>query len=345
MNKEDGRSLPAAALEERRKVIIRMKKAGSRVCDIMEATGASYFAVYSGWKNWQENGSKALKVIPRGVKFGERRTLTPEQELSLQKKIIDKHPDQLKLDFALWTRQAVRLLIRQEYAIDMPIRTVGMYLKRWGFTPQKPVKFAFERKDEAVKEWLGTTYPEISKRAKREGASIYWGDETGLRSSDVRGRGYSVRGKTPVVEATAQYQNISMISAITNQGMVKWLFVEGSVNADRFKEFLSCLIADADGKIFLVLDNLRVHHSDPVKEWVKEHKDEIELFFLPAYSPDLNPDEHLNSDIKYSVGSRTPVRTKDNLKKAAEEHMQLLVTIPERIVKYFSNPAISYAAN
>jgi len=226
----------------------------------------------------------------------------------------------------------------------MPIRTVGEYLKRWGFTPQRPVKFAFERKDEAVKEWLSVTYPDISKRAKSERADIYWGDETGLRSSDVRGRGFAPRGKTPVVEATAQYQNISMVSAITNKGKVQWMFVEGSVNAERFSEFLERLVTGADRKIFLVLDNLRVHHSEPVKEWVKEHKKEIELFFLPAYSPDLNPDEHLNADVKQGVGSKAPVRTKENLKKAAENHMEMLKSFPDRITRYFKDPAICYAA-
>lgn len=344
MSKDDGRKLSAPALEERRKTIIRMKQAGSRVCDIMEATGASYFSVYTNWKKWQENGADSLQVIPRGVKFGERRHLTPEQEKTIQKKIIDKHPNQLKLDFALWTRTAVQQLIKQECGFDMPIRTVGEYLKRWGFTPQRPIKFAFERKDSSVKEWLSETYPTISKRAKLEGADIYWGDETGLRSSDVRGRGFAPRGKTPVVEATATYQNISMVSAITNKGKVQWMFVEGSVNAERFTEFLERLVADTDRKVFLVLDNLRVHHSEPVKNWVKDHKEKIELFFLPAYSPDLNPDEHLNADVKQGVGSKAPVRTKENLKKAAETHMEMLKKLPDRIVKYFKDPAISYAA-
>ena len=344
MNKEDGRKLSAAALEERRKTIVRMKRTGKKVVEIMEATGASYFGVYATWRRWQTKGSVALKVIPRGIKFGEQRHLSPDQETAIQKKIIDRQPNQLKLDFALWTREAVRQLIKQECGIEMPIRTVGEYLKRWGFTPQRPVKFAFERKDEAVNEWLSKTYPTISARAKSEGADIYWGDETGLRSSDVRGRGFAPRGKTPVVEATALYQNISMVSAITNKGKVQWMFVDGSVNAERFTEFLTRLVMDADRKIFLILDNLRVHHSKPVKEWIEENKKEIELFFLPAYSPDLNPDEHLNADVKQGVGSKAPVRTKENLKKAAENHMEMLKKLPDRIVRYFKDPAISYAA-
>lgn len=343
MDSEDGRKLSREALEERRKTVIRMWKAKKKVPEIMQATGAGYTSVYSIWRKYQAEGSKSITVRSRGNKFGDGRHLTPDQELSIRKQIIDKHPDQLKLDFALWTRGAVRLLIKQECGFEMPIRTVGEYLKRWGFTPQKPVKFAYERNPDKVREWLKDTYPKISERAKSEGADIYWGDETGLRASDVRGRGFSIRGQTPVVQATAAYQNLSMISAITNKGKVSWMIVDGSVNIERFIEFLERLLHDAERKVFLVLDNLKVHHAVLVQEWVVQQKGKIELFYLPAYSPDLNPDEHVNSDVKYGVGSKAPVRTKENLRKAAEEHMSILRSTPDRIKKYFEDPAISYA--
>lgn len=344
MDREDGRKLSREALAERRKVVIRMWKAKKKVPDIMLATGACYTSIYSIWRKYQTEGIKSVIVRPRGNKFGEGRHLTPEQEHSIRKQIIDKHPDQLKLDFALWTRGAVRLLIKQDCGFEMPIRTVGEYLKRWGFTPQKPVKFAYERNPEKVREWLTDTYPKISERAKSEGADIYWGDETGLRASDVRGRGFSLKGQTPVVQATATYQNLSMVSAITNKGKVSWMIVDGSVNIERFIEFLERLLHDAERTVFLVLDNLKVHHGVLVQKWVKQQKGKIELFYLPAYSPDLNPDEHVNSDVKYGVGSKAPVRTKKTLRKAADEHMAILKSTPGRIQKYFEDPAISYAA-
>jgi transposase len=320
-----------------------MWKAKKKVPDIMLATGASYTSVYTIWRKYQAEGLKSITVRTRGNKFGEGRHLTPEQELSIRKQIIDKHPDQLKLDFTLWTRGAVRLLIKQECGFEMPIRTVGEYLKRWGFSPQKPVKFAYERNPEKVREWLNDTYPKISARAKAEGADIYWGDETGLRASDVRGRGFSIKGQTPVVQATATYQNLSMVSAITNKDKVSWMIVDGSVNIERFIEFLERLLHDAERKVFLVLDNLKVHHGILVQGWVTQQKGKIELFYLPSYSPDLNPDEHVNSDVKYGVGSKAPVRTKENLRKAADEHMAILKSTPDRIKKYFEDPAISYA--
>ena len=344
MEKEDGRKLSATALEERRKTIVRMWRAGKSVAEIREATSASYDTVYRIWNKWKEAGDKSFRVKPRGNKPGQGRHLSPEQEAKLQKSIVDKCPDQRKLDFALWTREAVLQLIKQEYGMQMPIRTVGEYLKRWGFTPQRPTKFAYERDSRKVEQWLEDTYPEISNRAKTERADIYWGDETRLRASDVRGRGFAPKGQTPIIQATAAYQNLSMVSAITNKGKVHWMIVDGAVNSERFIEFLQRLVRQARRKVFLVLDNLKVHHSKPVKEWVEKHKNKIELLYFPSYSPDLNPDEHLNADLKYGVGSKAPGRTKAHLRKAAEDHMNIIKSSPQRVVKYFEDPAISYAA-
>jgi len=344
MEHEDGRKLSIDAQEERRKTIVRMRRQGKKLWEIEEAVCLSRTTVCKALKTYREGGWKALRGKQRGTKMGENRNLAVDQEAAIQKKIIDRRPEQLRLDFALWTREAVRQLILGECGIDMPIRTVGEYLKRWGFTPQKPVKFAYERRPEKVKEWLDVTFPEIREKAKQEKAGIYWGDETGLRSSDVRGRGFSPRGETPVISATAKYENLSMISAITNKGRVQWMIVDGTVNADRFIEFLKGICKDSRRKVFLILDNLKVHHSKPVKQWLETRKSKIELFFLPAYSPDLNPDEHLNSDLKQGVGSKAPSRTKHLLQKSATDHMTMLKASPNRIRRYFKDPAIQYAS-
>lgn len=345
MEREDGRKLSRAALEERRKIIIRMREQGKRVSEIVEAVGMSDVTVYKTWNRFLASGkSEAAKGKPRGRKVGAQRTLTIEQETRIRNKIIDKRPEQMKLDFALWSREAVRMLIQQDYGITMPVRTVGLYLERWGFTPQKPVKFAYERNPEKVAAWLEEEFPAIKARAMQEKGEIYWGDETGLRAGDVRARGYAPKGKTPVVQATAKYENLSMVSAITNKGKVHWMIVEGGVNIEKFIEFLDALVRDAPRKVFLVVDNLKVHHSYKVIEWVEARTEKIELVYLPAYSPDLNPDEHLNADLKQGIGSKVPVRTKSNLKNAAEAHLMLLKASPERIEKYFNDPAIHYAS-
>jgi transposase len=340
----DGRRLSATAQEERRRIAVQMKEEGSTLAEIREALGMTHSAISDAWKAYQEGGEAALVTGKRGRRVGEQRHLTVDQEKKVRRKIIDRLPEQLKLDFALWTRDAVRQLIAQETGIDMPVRTVGEYLKRWGFTPQKPLKFAYERKPELVKKWLEADYPLICAKAKREKAEIYWGDETGLRSGDVRGRGYAPRGETPVINTTAKYENLSMVSAITNKGKVHWMIVDGAVNIERFLEFLKSLIKNRHRKIFLILDNLKVHHGKEVTKWVKKNTERIELFYLPAYSPDLNPDEHLNADLKHGVGSKAPSRSKKNLAKAAEEHLAMLKATPSRIREYFKDPAISYAS-
>jgi transposase len=229
--------------------------------------------------------------------------------------------------------------------VDIPIRTVGEYLNRWGFSPQKPITKAYEQQPEAVQKWLDESYPNIAKRAKSESADIHWSDETALVNTDVRGRGYQPKGKTPIrFSSGGTRQKLSMISTVTNQGMVRWQIIDDSYNADNLIIFLELLLKDASRKIFLIWDNLRAHHSLKVKAWVAEHAAQIELFYLPAYSPELNPDERLNADLKYGVGSKVAVRTKESLNKAAKNHMEMLSENPERIKSYFRDKRTQYAA-
>lgn len=196
-----------------------------------------------------------------------------------------------------------------------------------------------------MKQWLDDAYPEIERRAKAEGAEIHWGDETALVNTDVRGRSYAPAGKTPVTYTVGgTRQKLSMIATVTNQGKTRWMIIDAAFNSDKLIEFLSALTRDAGRKVFLILDNLRVHHSKPVKAWAEERKDKIELFYLPSYSPELNPEERLNADLKHAIGSKVPARTKAKLKAAAAKHMRTLEQSPERVKKYFQDPRVKYAA-
>jgi len=349
MNKIDGRSLSHESLEERRRIIISMKIKGYSTKEIAEITGCSRITVYLLWSRWNKAKGKKEKenviaLKKTGRKTGYGRTLTEKQENIIKKTIIKKYPDQLKLDYALWTREGIQQLIQKIFDITMPIRTVGEYLRRWNFTPQKPKKYAYERDEEKVKEWIEKEYPRIKKQAKRQKAEIYWGDETGIKTTDVRGRGYAPEGKTPVVQQRGKRESMSMISAITNQGKIYWKLFEGSINSEKFLEFVKRLTMNKSRKIILIVDNAKPHHSLILKEWLKKNKKKIEVYYLPSHSPDLNPDEHVNADLKYGIGSRAPKSTKENMIIAAEEHMQLLKQTPERIMKYFKDPTISYAA-
>lgn len=344
MMKEDARKLPPSAQEEKRKLAIKLWKKGNLIKEVAETVGVSANAV-SGWiKRYKSEGPAALKARKRGVRTGTMRHLREEQESMIRKLIMDQAPDQLKLDYALWTRKAVRELIEQKTGLDMPIRTVGEYLKRWGLTPQKPAKQAYEQNPKAVQRWLDDDYPHIKARAKTENAEIYWGDETGLRNDSQHERGYAPKGKTPVIRLNAYRTSANMISAITNQGKVRFMVFEGSMNASVLIDFCKRLIKSAKRKVYLILDNLRVHHAKVFKAWLAEHEDEIEVFYLPSYSPELNPDEYLNCDLKAGVHSGKPARNKPHLKKKIISHMRMLQKRPARVASYFKHEKIQYAA-
>jgi len=330
--------------QQLRDQFIRLRQKGWKLRAISEAIGVCHSTVRNWSRDYKNGGGKALRIKTRGRKEGEKRTLGQEQEDQIQKAVRDKCPEQLKLPFALWSRKAIRQLVKRLFSIDMPIRTVGEYLKRWRYTPQKPLRRAYEQNPKAVQKWLEEEYPAIEQRAKKEKAEIHWGDETGLRNNSQYGRSYAPRGKTPTVLLPAKREHISLISTITNQGKVRFMVYENSMNADTLIKFLKRLVKDTDRKVFLILDNLRVHHGKVVKEWLESHKDEIELFFLPSYSPELNPDEYLNCDLKTGVHSSIPARTSSQLKAKAISHLRKLQKLPARVKKYFRHPKIAYAA-
>ena len=345
MEREDARKQSREVLHERRKQVIRMYRKGMPVMQIVEHSGLSWSAVNAAIKTYSTAGVSALKPASRGKKPGGGRLLSESQEVAIRQLICDKRPEQLKMEFALWNRAAVMQLIERECGIKLSVRGVGNYLKRWGFTPQKPIKKAYEQRPEAVQAWLDEQYPEIEQRARSENAEIHWGDETAVVNTDVRGRCYAPAGKTPVTFAVGgTRQKLSMIATVTNQGKTRWMIIDESFNADKLIEFLQALIQDAGKKVFLILDNLRVHHSKPVKAWVEAHKDKLELFYLPSYSPELNPEERLNADLKSTLYTKVPVRTKAKLKAATTAHMQALEKSPERVKKFFQDAHVKYAA-
>ncbi len=345
MEKENARKQTLEQLHERRKQVVRLHKKAIGIMQIVGMTGLSYPAVRACIDLFDAGGWPAIRPAPRGRSKGQGRTLTRAQEDSIERTIIDQRPEQLKMDFFLWSRAAVGLLIEQEYGIKLHVRSVGKYLKRWGFTPQKPIRRAYEQNPQAVQAWLEGEYPGIELRARQEGAEIHWGDETALVNTVVRGRSFAPAGKTPVAMTVGgTRQKLSMIATVTNQGKTRWMIIDDAFDANKLIEFLAALIKDAGKKVFLILDNLRVHHSKIVKAWVAERDAQIELFYLPSYSPQLNPEERLNADLKQEMGKKVPVRTKARLREAANEHMAMLDRTPERVMSYFQDRRVRYAA-
>ena len=344
MEKTDARTLSQDVQEAQRLQIVRLREAGRSNKETAEIVGVSQAHCSTVWQRFKKQGPESLVKGKRGRRQGEQRDLTPEQEAEIKKLMIDKAPNQLKLTFALWTRDAVKLLIQQRFGYEMPIRTVGEYLKRWGFTPQKPVKWAKEQSTPAVARWLLTEYPAIAVRAKRENAEIHWGDETGLQTGANVEKGYSPKGKTPVVRQTAKRERINMISSITNQGQVRFMFYRDNMNSKRLIEFMRRLTKDAGRKVFLILDNLKVHHSKVVKDWLEMNKEKIEVFYLPSYSPELNPDEYLNNSLKGRVHSGERAQNANQLESKARKHMRSLQNNRHKTKKFFKHPCVTYAA-
>ena len=344
MEKRDARTLKIAALQELRYQVVRMRKSGMKNRDVARSTELSEETVSRIWSLYKKGGKKAIELKTRGRKQGEQRNLSPEEEQKLIKRLIDTTPQQLKFKYVLWTRESIQKLIKHDCDIDMPISTVGKYLQRWAFTSQVPIKRAYERNDAKVQTWLKEEYPNIEKLSKEENAEIQWADETACVSLPSVIKGYAPKGKTPVMEHTAKRFKINMISSITNRGKLRFMVYEQNMDANLFVTFLERLIKSSDNKIFLILDNLRVHHAKIVKTWVEKHKTQIALFYLPAYSPDINPDEYLNNDFKRNVNKEKIPINKKELTQNTEKFMKMLESNPSRVANYFQHEKIAYAS-
>jgi transposase len=340
----DTRSEPNEVLEALRRRAIHARGLGYAVVDIAAILGVREETVSRWCVKYEQGGEAALPGDRTGRPPGSGRLLTPAQEAAIQHLIDTKAPQDLEIPSALWTRAAVRDLIKQQTGQSLPIRTVGEYLNRWGYTPQKPVRKAYKQDPDEVAEWLETEYPDLEKRAAQEDAEIHWGDETGVRSTCQHGRGYARPQNTPELKVPGSRFSVNMISTVTNQGKVRWMIYEGRMNAALFIVFLTRLIAGAQKKVFLIVDHLSVHEAHAVDEWLADKKDEIEVHYLPKYTPERNPDEYLNCDIKANINTDGLPRTREELKGKLHRFMRKLANLPGRVASYFQHKFLHYAA-
>lgn len=344
MERRDFRSIGRAAQEELRRRALVLIEQGMSQTEAARVVGVQRQTVNIWHKRYRERGEESVldgrRVSPRRGKG----VLTAEEAQKVQRWIADKMPDQLKLPFALWTARAVLELIERRFGKRLGLSTVQLYLERWGLSPQKPLARARERSPAAISAWLERDYPLIARRAKTERAAIYWGDETGISNQDQIGRSWAPKGQTPVVARTAKRITQSLISAVSNRGLMRFMLYDGALNAERFIAFLRRLTKDAAQKVFLIVDNLRVHHAKRVKAWLASHLHEIELFYLPAYAPDHNPDEYLNNDLKQKLRQKPQPASKEDLIKNTRALLRAIQRSPARVQAYFRPDAVQYAA-
>lgn len=341
----DARHLNQSAQEELRYRAVSMVRSGLTQIVVANLLDVSRGAVNMWCRRTEKLGDEALAKRKRGQPEGQRQRLSGTQAATICNIIRDRCPDQVKLPFALWTREAVQRLICDKFGLELAIRTIGDYLARWGFTVQKPAVRVYECSAEAVRRWVEEDYPKLATRAKAEKAGIWWGDETGLRSRHYSGTSYSPRGKTPITRGSGKHFGCNLFSAITNRGELAFRVYDGSFNAAIFQDCLERLVKQADGKkVFLILDNLRVHHANVLKSWLEAHRNEIELFFIPSYSPHLNPDELLNHDLKANAVGRKRARNKEELIANATNHLGWRAGTPEIVAAFFREAHVRYAA-
>ena len=345
MKKPDARYLSIETQNYLRHQAIRLRETGKRVGEISEYLGVNRSTVSKWWRQYKQRGDTALYQQERGRQVGDGRTLNPSMESTITAAVRDDEPEAYEIDSALWTRRAVQALIVRLYHIKMPIRTVGEYLKRWGYSPQRPLKRAYEQDPAAVADWLAQVYPAIVQRATAEGAEIHWEDESGLRSNEYGGRGYAPIGHTPEVHSSEKQRvRTNYIATLSNQGNVRFMLYTSSFTGPVYIQFLERLVRSFEVKLFLISDRHPVHLRKMVQQWFEAHSSEIEVFYLPSYSPQLNPVEYLNNDVKQQVHDKPPTRNLNQLKRRAASSLWKLQKLPARVRNYFLHPDIAYAA-
>jgi transposase len=340
----DARQLPDEILEALRLRAVRGIELGFTEVDIADLLGVSQETVSRWWTAYAAGGLSAIPSDRTGRPVGSGRTLSDEQARHIQGRIDNQSPAELGIPSPLWSRRAVRDLIRQELGITMPVRTVGEYLRRWGYTAKRPRRHARQQDPDEVQEWLEETYPAIEERAEEEGAAIYWCDETGVAADEHPRSGYARKGHPATMEVPDTHIRVNQISAISNEGTVRFMTYKGSMNGALFQVFLGRLLQTLAGKIILIVDRLKAHEERTVVNWVEAHKDRIELIAMPARTPELNPDEYLNNDLKGNVNEAGLPANKDDLRSRMQHFMRRLLHAPEHVMNYFLHPCVQYAA-
>jgi transposase len=340
----DARQLSDEVLEALRLRALRGCELGFTEADVADLLGVSRETVSRWWSAYVDGGPAALPGDRTGRPVGSGRTLSDEQARRIQEQIDHHSPGQLGIPAALWSRKAVRDLIRRECGIDLPVRTVGEYLKRWGYTAKVPRRHARGQDPREVFEWLDEKYPAIEERAAREGAEIHWCDETGAAADEHPRKGYAREGRPARIEMPPPHIRMNLAATITNEGEVHFLIYKESMTAALFIEFLEGLLRQTTRKVFLIADRLPAHEAKSVADWIAAHGDRIELFWLPKYAPELNAEEYLNNDLKGSIGAEGLPGREADLRSRMEWFMSQLLRLPERVRSYFQHPYVRYAA-
>jgi transposase len=339
----DARELSDDVLEALRLRALRGRELGHSEGTLADLLGVARETVSRWWSAFQKGGLEAIPHDRSGRPLGSGRTLSDVQGIQIQTILNAQSPHDCGIASPLWTRRAVAELIARQFGIIMPVRTVGEYLMRWGYTAKKPQRHARYQDADEVKEWLEKIYPAIEFFAKKEDAEILWTDETGIDSNTHVGKGYALKGKPATIEVSSSPCRINVISAISNTGTLRFMTYSQTMTGTLFVTFLAKLIAGAGRKIYLIADRLPAHVAAVVEAWVADHSDQLELFYTARRAPERMPVEYLNNDMKPRVNAEALPETKQELRSNVQRIMQKLAKLPEHVMSYFCNPFVEYA--
>lgn len=341
MRKNDARRLDHKTLTELRKRAVSSVQEGQSPEVVAKAMDINRVTIYGWLARYSSGGWGALDARKRG---GRPPKLNAKALQWIYKTVADKNPLQLKFTFALWTSKMIGQLIYKRFGVRMSKASVCRLLAQMGLTPQRPLWRAYQQKPEDVQRWLHEEYPKIKKMAQREKAQIFFGDEAGVRSDHHAGTTWGVKGKTPLVSSTGARFGLNMISAVSAQGAFRFMVVKGNIGSRQFIEFIKRLIHGARNMVFLIVDGHPIHKARSVAKFIKSIKDRFRLFFLPPYSPELNPDECVWNDVKNNAIGRHVITQPKQLHSALIRHLRSIQKTQDRVRAYFNNETTRYAA-
>jgi len=337
----DARGIDHKTLTELRKRAVASVQDGQSPEVVAKAYGINRVTIYGWLARYRAGGWDSLNARKRG---GRPPKLDGKAMKWLYDTITMKNPLQMKFTFALWTSKMIRVVIYRKFGIRLGKSSICRLLSQLGLTPQKPIWRAYQQQPEAVQKWLKDEYPRIRRLAKQNKALIFFGDEAGIRSDHHAGTTWAVKGKTPVVSSTGARFGLNLISAVSAQGGFRFMAVRGRVNAVEFIDFMERLIHGVEQKVFLIVDGHPVHKARRVNRFVESHKDRLQLFYLPPYSPELNPDERVWNDLKNNAVGKQVITTPKELHRAVINHLRSIQKSPARVRSYFNNETTKYAA-
>src|SRR5262245_5217923 len=325
----DARGLSDEVLDALRLRALRACERGFTEAEVADLLGVGRETVCRWWSAYADGGLEALPGGRTGRPTGAGRLLGDEQAEHIQRLLRSHSPEELGIAAPLWSRRAVADLIRQECGVPLAVRTVGRYLRRWGFTAKRPRRHARDQDPEEVWQWLEETYPALEARADREGAEIHWGDEVGVAADQLPARGYAPEGEPATLDVPDRHLRANQISTVTNQGEVRFMTYTRTMTAALFLVFLRRLLRSTTGKVFLIVDRLRAHMTPVVQASVAAHRGRLEVFYRPRCAPELSADEYLNNDLKGQVNEAGLPHTKGEVRSGSQAFMRKLLHLPE----------------